>query len=703
MNIRIRPEKKRYFFYALLIALLAAAGSGLSLYQASFLQDKRDPEYSTAVSRLFHVFCKALVQENDFQLLGQIAAIAVFLMFLVVFSYRYTKKEVISSALLAALFGLCIWTGTVFSENESWNYFFQNKYADALNIAFMLGYALIMFGILLCLCKIVKKSPAFYRTGDKKTARSAEEGQDVSAEADTCRRKYKKVFFCCAGVIILCWLPYYAAFWPGLQHGDLPMQILQYFHYPTRFQGRWVSDGVDIIYTNDHPFFHTQLVGLFLSVGMKMNNVNLGYAAYTALQAVGYALAFSGLITTLYYLNVNTFYLKILTGIYALVPVFPDYALLIGGDSFFAFFFLLYMILLLWMFGTHGEILKKKRFLFVAALEIFFLSASKSQGMYVAAVMFLFCFFYFRKNRLRILVAMLIPLLVFQVGYKGFFFEKMHIADAGKQEALSVCFQQTARYVKYHGEEVTQKEKEAINAVLKYRKIADKYDPQLSDPVKSTYRKDASAEKLKAYFAVWFEMGVKHPGEYIQSFLANTFGYYYPMFYTQTGIYDNKGNPMKAYIKRRPWVQESPEIQSFLKKVEAEPPENLQPFRKCVRSFTGVLRRMPVIKWLFCAGSVSWLMLLAFFALFISKNYRAMLAFLPVFLIFGVCLLSPKNNNLRYIYPACCMVPAMLSAAFGGIKFRTTERMPRTETETGGRKRRYTERGILKKDVNKKK
>lgn len=36
------------------------------------------------------------------------------------------------------------------------------------------------------------------------------------------------------------------------------------------------------------------------------------------------------------------------------------------------------------------------------------------------------------------------------------------IASVGKQEALSVCFQQTARYVKYHGDEVTQEEEEAI-------------------------------------------------------------------------------------------------------------------------------------------------------------------------------------------------------------------------------------------------
>ncbi|MCO7153847.1 hypothetical protein NIA73_11460 [Anaerobutyricum hallii] len=38
-----------------------------------------------------------------------------------------------------------------------------------------------------------------------------------------------------------------------------------------------------------------------------------------------------------------------------------------------------------------------------------------------------------------------------------------------------------------------------------------------------------------------------------------------------------------------------------------------------------------------------------------------MAAFLPVFLIVCVCLLSPRNDNLRYIYPACVLIPGMLA------------------------------------------
>ena len=74
------------------------------------------------------------------------------------------------------------------------------------------------------------------------------------------------------------------------------------------------------------------------------------------------------------------------------------------------------------------------------------------------------------------------------------------IAGVGKQEALSVCFQQTARYVKYHGDEVTQEEEEAIKKVLNYKDIGNLYDPNLSDPVKKTFKTESTSEDLKNYF-----------------------------------------------------------------------------------------------------------------------------------------------------------------------------------------------------------
>ena len=48
--------------------------------------------------------------------------------------------------------------------------------------------------------------------------------------------------------------------------------------------------------------------------------------------------------------------------------------------------------------------------------------------------------------------------------------------------------QQTARYLKEYPDDVTKEEAKAIDGVMKYDEIADLYNPELSDPVKATYR-----------------------------------------------------------------------------------------------------------------------------------------------------------------------------------------------------------------------
>ena len=104
---------------------------------------------------------------------------------------------------------------------------------------------------------------------------------------------------------------------------------------------------------------------------------------------------------------------------------------------------------------------------------------------------------------------MFVPIFIFQFAYTGLLFKAARVSTVGKQEALSVCFQQTARYVKYHGDEVTGEEEAAIKKVLAYKKLAKKYQPALSDPVKGTYKSEVTSTDLKNYFKVWLQMGLK--------------------------------------------------------------------------------------------------------------------------------------------------------------------------------------------------
>ena len=131
------------------------------------------------------------------------------------------------------------------------------------------------------------------------------------------------------------------------------------------------------------------------------------------------------------------------------------------------------------------------------------------------------------------------------------------VKPGGKQEMLSIPFQQTARYVKYYGNDVSTEEEKVIRKVLDYDTIGKNYDPDLSDPVKNTYKQ--KDEYLKDYFNIWFEMLKKHPTAYIQATLNGTYGYWgymteirYPYgYYVQPESMDTYQKEYKIYYSEK--------------------------------------------------------------------------------------------------------------------------------------------------------
>mgnify|MGYP007047970962 CR=1 FL=1 len=154
-------------------------------------------------------------------------------------------------------------------------------------------------------------------------------------------------------------------------------------------------------------------------------------------------------------------------------------------------------------------------------------------------------------------------------------------------------------------------------------------------------------------------MGLKHPEEYFQAFFANTYGYYAPMFNNYDGLYMGFST-VRFYRSNRKWAQRAVPL-SFCDKVDVKEPKSLSPIRERMKIWMPTTYRIPIINWFYNPGVITWMILLTFFVLWIKRKYTDMATFLPVFLIICVCLLSPKNNNLRYIYPACVMIPTMFA------------------------------------------
>ena len=130
------------------------------------------------------------------------------------------------------------------------------------------------------------------------------------------------------------------------------------------------------------------------------------------------------------------------------------------------------------------------------------------------------------------------------------------VKPGGKQEMLSIPFQQTARYVKYYGNDVSTEEEKVIRKVLDYDTIGKNYDPDLSDPVKNTYKQ--KDEYLKDYFNIWFEMLKKHPTAYIQATLNGTYGYW--------GYMTEIRYPYGYYVQPEVWIYIKKNIKYIIQK-----------------------------------------------------------------------------------------------------------------------------------------
>lgn len=93
-------------------------------------------------------------------------------------------------------------------------------------------------------------------------------------------------------------------------------------------------------------------------------------------------------------------------------------------------------------------------------------------------------------------------------------------SDTYARETLSVPAQQIARVVQYHGEELTEQDREALMAV--WKEGLPEYVPAIADRSK----RDIAGDKdtLRQFMKEWASLGLRYPGEYMKAFLLKNKG-----------------------------------------------------------------------------------------------------------------------------------------------------------------------------------
>ncbi len=449
-------------------------------------------------------------------------------------------------------------------------------------------------------------------------------------------KKHPFLFSLC--FIVICWLPYIISYYPIILSPDPSFQIRQFFGIRTKYADYAILLDENVVMTNHHPVTHTVLLGGCLKLGTMIGNDNLGLFFYSIIQisVLASVLAFS-----IYYMQKMGLKTKYLIGvllIYALVPMFPLYAMSGVKDVLFGAFIFLYFIFLHNLVKTKCEGYKWWNYLLIIILLIL-ICLFRNNGIHVLILSLPFTLIIARKKWKQLLTVM-----VCVFGFYGVFDKVIlpyyKITPGSVREMLSVPFQQTARLAKYHGDEFTEEEIATIDKILGYDDLAERYDPELADPVKNEFNKYATDEDLKEYFKVWFNGLIKHPGTYIEATMNNVYGFFYP---EKTKWY--------VYYKFDDRITENGFDYHY---------NSLETSRNILSEYAVAFPYISGIGLISNIGFNVWIIFTLFAYAIYKKIYKNILVLAPALILILVCVVGPANTYFRYALPFIFAMPFII-------------------------------------------
>lgn len=385
--------------------------------------------------------------------------------------------------------------------------------------------------------------------------------------------------------------------------------------------------------TNHHPVLLTYFYGIFFEIGSILGDTNAAVFLLSCIILLisSFCMAYL-LITVKRYVSVKLYI--ILLVIVCIYPIFGIYSYTICKDNLFASVLAIFYALILELNFENKRMYSDRWFkikLIGVSVLIPFL---KNQGLLLVIITLLFIGAYYKNMRRYLGLVACVVILVYVVLFRSILMPALKIAPEGKQEALSIPFQQTALYVRKYKDELSQKEYEIINAVLPADEIAELYVPDRADAVKFRYKQEATGEELLNYFLLWFRQFFKHPDIYFQALFAITDGYYYI-------------GSERAILS----------LDTGLRIAGASTPEWVLNFQEKEQNFWAFLVHIPVIGYFFYNAIFTWITIFTFFYCIYLRKNKWLLILVPVFLNLLVCMLSPWNGVLRYMLPVIFSFP----------------------------------------------
>ena len=445
-----------------------------------------------------------------------------------------------------------------------------------------------------------------------------------------------KWFWIAAGIIFLCMVPFLLINFPAVMTPDSLSQYRQIVGLQE--------------YNDHHPWMHTMLFGLFYHIGYAVTgNTYAAIAFYTITQMLLVSVSISYVWTALYEMGLKKRYCVTGMLFFVVCPYNLIYGVTIWKDILFSMAVLVLTITLFRLYikmekeGACGSV----RDWILYGISAFFTCLLRHNGFYAflaSAVILLVVFW--EKLRVFLLVTAGIVCVSFIV--KGPVMDMAGVVPGQFVHNLCIPLQQVCRVVA-QGYELEEEEWALLEKINDTSYIIENYEGGCADPMKSWVEygdQDYLIGHKGEYLKLWIDLGLRYPGVYVQAFIEQTKGYWYPMAPEQTvfwGITENEDGLELQAVLKGPVVLKICELLDKLYTI------------------------FPLYGILYSMGAMFWSLILCGAVAVRNRHYAVVGMCQPVFWItITLFLATPLVADLRYNYPLIVAIPCIVATTFYG-------------------------------------
>ena len=449
----------------------------------------------------------------------------------------------------------------------------------------------------------------------------------------------KKDFLLTWGILLLAYIPTFLASFPG------------FFTYDAEWTAYVVSTEK---YSAHMPIVYVILLGWLLRIVFHITqSYNAGIALYIILQMLVLSAIFAYMLSFLRSIGVRRWICNLGTAFLGLSPTVSMFVCCSTKEAYFAGGIIFLTTLLLEQARDQEQFWhsKQKKICFIAAslLILFF----RKDGIYALTIFMVLFAIIHRKYWKRWCFSVVSIFLIYIVTTQGLILA-FNFTKGPLGEMLCVPMQQLARVYTEEKASLTDEDLETLYSLIP-EVILENYNPKLADDVKVNFLEDNFKADPGKYISLWLRIGAAHFDVYVNSFLMNTYGYWYPDTvldgyrgkHTANVVYGDSS--YFAFSTENPGVRVHllPFLERFYEKISLEIYQ----------------QKVPIISMLFSIGFWHWIYLFAAMYLLVRGYRKQTFTLIPMALSYLIILLGPIVL-VRYVLYLFFGVPLVLAFLF---------------------------------------